>query len=107
MKNSQEVAADIKRLASEQGVSAKDMLSECGLSKNALSSMQAGGYLPRVENLCKIADYLNVSVDALLGRDTKKAPDVSVRSEIIAKVKQMSDDQANQLLAFLETILPE
>ena len=107
MKTSQEVAVTIKQLASDQGVLVKDLLSECGLSKNALSSMQTGGYLPRVENLCKIADYLNVSVDYLLGRETKSAPDDSVRSEIIARVKQMSDDQAMQLLAFLESILPE
>lgn len=30
--------------------------------------MLSGGYLPRIETLTKIADYLNCSVDYLLGR---------------------------------------
>ena len=67
MYNSQDVVKNIKLVAKEQGKAVGKMLEDCGLSKNALSSMQSG-YLPRTENLCKIADYLNVSVDYLLGR---------------------------------------
>ena len=44
------------------------MLSDCDISKNTLSSMQSGGYLPRVENIVRMADYLGCSVDFLLGR---------------------------------------
>ena len=44
------------------------MLSDCDLSKNTLSTMQSRGYLPRAETLIKIADYLDCSVDYLLGR---------------------------------------
>ena len=46
----------------------KDLLNKCGLNKNALSSMQCGGSIPRADNLAKIADYLGCSVDYLLGR---------------------------------------
>lgn len=68
MNNSQEVMKIIKNLAKEQDKTVGKMLDDCGLSKNALSSMKSG-YLPRIENLAKIADYLEVSVDYLLGRD--------------------------------------
>lgn len=44
------------------------MLSDCNLSVNTLSSMQSGGYYPRLEAIAKIADYLDCSVDYLLGR---------------------------------------
>lgn len=47
------------------------MLSDCDLSINTLSSMQAGGYYPRLEAITKIADYLDVSIDYLLGRTDK------------------------------------
>ena len=46
----------------------KTMLSECGLSKNAISSMLSGGSTPKSENLAKIADYLDCSIDYLMGR---------------------------------------
>lgn len=70
MFNSQEVANAIKTVAKTQNVTIGKMLSDCSLSINTLSSMQAGGYYPRLEAICKIADYLNVSIDFLLGRTT-------------------------------------
>lgn len=71
MHNSQEVAITIKSHAKNKKISIGKMLSDCSLSKNTLSSMQSGGYLPRVENLVRIADYLDCSVDYLLGRTDK------------------------------------
>lgn len=68
MHNSQEVAITIKYFAKSKNVTIGKMLSDCNLSKNTLSSMQSGGYLPRTETLTRIADYLNCSVDYLLGR---------------------------------------
>lgn len=68
MHNSQTVALTIKALAKTKKIAIGQMLSDCDISKNTLSSMQSGGYLPRVENLAKIADYLDCSVDYLLGR---------------------------------------
>ena len=68
MRNSQEVATTIKTLAKSKKITIGKMLSDCELSKNALSTMQSGGYLPRTETLAKIADYLDCSVDYLLGR---------------------------------------
>lgn len=68
MNNSQEVANLIKALAKSKKITIGKMLSDCSLSVNTLSSMQSGGYYPRLEALAKIADYLDCSVDYLLGR---------------------------------------
>ena len=68
MYNSTEVASRIKLIATKKNIVIKEMLLECNLSKNAISSMSSGGSMPKSENLAKIADYLDVSVDYLLGR---------------------------------------
>lgn len=68
MYNSTEVASRIKLIATKKNIIIKDMLLKCNLSKNAISSMSSGGSMPKSENLAKIADYLDVSVDYLLGR---------------------------------------
>lgn len=65
---SSNIAEKIKTTAKLKNIQIKDMLAECELSKNTLSSMQAGGSIPKSDNLAKIADYLDVSVDFLLGR---------------------------------------
>lgn len=44
------------------------MLEDCELSKNTLSSMQSRGSWLQANSLAKIADYLDCSVDYLLGR---------------------------------------
>lgn len=71
MYDTQEVATVIKSFAKVKGVSIKQMLNDCQLSINTLSSMQGGGCYPRLETIVKIADYLNVSLDYLVGRTDK------------------------------------
>lgn len=71
MINSQQLAIIIKSLAKSKKIPIGKMLSECELSINTLSSMQSGGYYPRLEAITKIADYLDCSVDYLLGRTDK------------------------------------
>ena len=70
MYKSNEIAERIKKLAKIKNIQIKDMLESCGVSKNLLSTMQSGGSLPKSDNLAKIADYLECSVDYLLGRVT-------------------------------------
>ncbi len=68
MQNSQDIATNIKKITKFKKITIGKMLSDCDLSKNTLSTMQSRGYLPRAETLIKIADYLECSVDYLLGR---------------------------------------
>lgn len=68
MYESPQIAARIKLRAKQQGLQLKNVLDECGLSKNTISSMLSGGSMPKSENLGKIADALQCSVDYLLGR---------------------------------------
>ena len=66
--DSQEIAILIKSIAKSKKITIKQMLSDCQLSVNTLSSMKAGGYYPRLDAIYKISDYLDVSIYYLLGR---------------------------------------
>lgn len=68
MYTSTEIAERIKSTAKAKNIAIKDMLVSCNLNKNALFTMASGGSMPKADNLAKIADYLDVSVDYLLGR---------------------------------------
>ncbi len=68
MKNSQNLAETIETLSKEKGVSVSSLLQELEMNKNALFTMKKSGYLPRVESLCKFADYFQCSLDYLVGR---------------------------------------
>ncbi len=61
------VAAQIRTAARQKNAIIKEMLAQCGLGINALSAMNHGKEISS-GSLAKIADYLDVSVDYLLGR---------------------------------------
>lgn len=63
---SNEVAERIKALAKEHKISIKQLLLDVGLGFNTMSNMKTS--MPKADNLAKIADYLDCSVDYLLGR---------------------------------------
>lgn len=67
MSNAQYLTTKIKDTAKENGITIKNMLVDCGLSINTLNQMTDKKGISCF-SLNKIADYLGVSVDYLLGR---------------------------------------
>ena len=63
---SNDIAERIKFTAKNKGCSMKKLLESVGLGFNAMSNMKTS--MPKADNLAKIADYLDCSVDYLLGR---------------------------------------
>ena len=70
MYKSLNVAEVIKARAKQKGVILKDMLSELGLGSNTMSNMRHNR-MKAPDRLARIADYLDCSVDYLLGRTDK------------------------------------
>ena len=66
MNSPQEIASIIKKIVSEKPFTMSKMLSDIGLGRNTISHMDNGSML-KADSLAKIADYLNVSTDYLLG----------------------------------------
>lgn len=66
MYNSNNVAENIKSLAKDKNITLKTLLNDVGLGFNTMSNMKTS--MPKADNLAKIADYLDCSVDYLLGR---------------------------------------
>ena len=66
----QEIATRIKNLAKTKKIAMKTMLSACDMNINAISEFAKGKQLSCI-SLARIADYLDCSVDYLLGRTEK------------------------------------
>lgn len=58
----------IKTLAKRRSITLKQVTADLGFSENYFYSLKAGKK-PTADKLIAIADYFNVSVDYLLGRD--------------------------------------
>lgn len=66
MYNSNDVADRIRLLVKDKNMSMKQLLIDVDLGKNTMSNFKTS--MPKADNLAKIADYLDCSVDYLLGR---------------------------------------
>ena len=80
----------------------KDLTDFLGITKNAFTNWKSGSNTSYIKYLPKIAEFLDVSVDALLGKETKPKPilqdelhqlidllDIEDRAELKGTVKQM------------------
>ena len=59
----------LKELRKEHKLSMKELGKILGLSESTISLYEAGKREPDIKTLIKMADYFDVSVDILLGRD--------------------------------------
>lgn len=78
-----ETVTRIKETARKKNIKISEMLSQCDLNVNTLSSMNNRGSWVQANSLAKIADYLDVSVDYLLGRTG--VPDIDPIDKIQAE----------------------
>lgn len=107
MYNSQDVATKIKELSKSKNITVKQLLEDVGLGFNTMSHMRTS--MPKADNLAKIADYLDVSVDYLLGRtdnfhsSNKEQSENNLSSDgqkLMDIYNNLSDDDKILLMAF-------
>lgn len=90
-----QIAERIKKLCKNSNVTIKQMLEECKLNRNFMYDLKSGS-IPSVDKLKEIANYLDCSVDYLIGNiDTKFSSQDLERIEIMDKLydifKQLPD----------------
>ena len=69
-------------LIKQKGLSAYKVAKDTGISQTTLSDWKGGRSIPKTDKLQKIADYLGVTLDYLLGNEQKKNPHITCRSEM-------------------------
>lgn len=95
------IAQKIKKECVRQDITIKTMLQELNIGINAINQI-SGGHMPRVDTLARICDYLNISIDTLLGRaapDTTLAPsNLDTAISTVAAAAHISPDALRAVL---------
>lgn len=68
--NNAQIAERIKLKCKEKNISIASMLRACNLSASMIYEMERRNKTPRFDNMIKISDYLNCSLDYLAGKET-------------------------------------
>lgn len=90
-----EFSERLKNLRKEVGLTQVDVAGKLGISQQAYASWERGVKKPTQENLVKIAQILNVSVDYLVGNLKDKTDDIDL-SEVEILFRTTSDGMSNE-----------
>lgn len=88
----------LKHLRINRGLSRKDIEQQLGITERNIKSYELDTSKPPIDVLIKLADFYEVSVDYLLGRDDKK---------FVEDVSKMSDNDLDKKLMQFFMDLPE
>jgi transcriptional regulator with XRE-family HTH domain len=98
------------QLLQERGITPYRVHKQTGVAQSTLSDWKTKGCTPSVESLAKIADYLEVTVDALIGQNKKpitKTDDglSKLESDFVKLLRQVPEEQRPMLFAMIEAAL--
>lgn len=65
------LAKKLFSMRKEQNIPLSEVSRATGISQASLSAYEKGSYTPGIDNLCRLADFFDISLDELLGRSPR------------------------------------
>lgn len=85
------------KIMKEKGITQKQLATNIGASQGNIADWKSGKSAPSIDKLPLIADYLNTSVDYLLGRSEPAAPELDPESqEILDMYTELTPEQQSR-----------
>lgn len=115
------LSTTIKALCKSQNITVKKLLEDCRVSRNFIYDLEKKGQMPSIDKLEAIADYLDCSVDYLLGRhsasEIKKdgnaealPPDTPLtlyQKQLIEFAESLTEEEVKKVLSYIRFVLSE
>lgn len=90
----------LKIIREEKKVTQAELAKKADLQTAAISHFETGQRKPSFENLKRLADALNVSIDYLLGREIRESGDIA--EKIFRDFEKLSMDDQQKIQEFAE-----
>lgn len=97
--NNNNFALQLKEIRAQLKIPQSSLAKMLGVTIGTVGMWESGKRIPHANELIRIADYLNVSVDFLLGRENKEMIKRTEQRPAIAKQEQEYLDALNALNA--------
>lgn len=104
------IGESIKTIRKQKGISQKQLAKQTGLSVNAIQSYEYGKYKPKIQQVQKIAEVLNVTPYDIMGTDywdettdlNQLQEDVKLFEIIIEKYGEVTASTINDFLSLTD-----
>lgn len=98
---------DLQNILKRSRISQTKIAKDTGISQPLINGYALNKVAPSLDNLCILADYLHVTVDELLGRDTRLVNLASLDDntrEAIQSILSMTSDEVDKLLNIIKIV---
>lgn len=96
----------LKVLRNSRGLSQRDLCKIFCVSSGAIAMWETGKRQPDLSTLCKLADYFNVTVDYLLGREDKEKTPIQPHKTVVqALFDELSPFEQGQIVERMKIML--
>lgn len=98
----------IKELRKAKSMKQVELANAISVSQAALSGYETGKYEPDFYTLQRIAEFFNVSIDYILGRDEKKSAPISeseLDAELMERLCNLTPEEKDKVDAFVQGLL--
>ncbi len=92
---------NLRSLRKEANMRQQDLADELGVAQTTIASYEQDQRFPNHETLIEIADFFNVSIDFLLGRDDSKTLDMNTVSDNMAEKMELNEIAKSYLNALI------
>lgn len=96
-----DIGKRLAKLRKEHKLKQVDIALKINESQQVISNIERGVTMPDIEQLKKIADIYNISLDQLVGRDFFSEPMDDVECKIISCINQMDEREKELSLGIL------
>lgn len=100
MYKSEEIVIRIEKLIKEKNITKTELLKQAELSESVLRSMKKS--MPKSDNLAKIADILDCTMDELMGRNIKENTTQEKDKEFLRAYKKAPESVQQGIDTILE-----
>ena len=97
----------LKELRKSRKLTQDEVAKTLNVSRATYNGYELGKYEPNIITLCRLAELFNVSLDELLGRDTRLINLASLEDntrEAINAVLEMTPDEVDKLLNIIKIV---
>lgn len=97
---------NLKTLRKQAGVTMKALGSELGMAESTISLYESGKRCPDIQTLIRFADYFNVSLDNLCGREynTENENRISER-RLISLYRQLNIEGQEKMIDYADDLV--
>lgn len=98
---------NLLKLRKDNKKTQQDMANLLGIKHSSYQSYESGANEPNIEKLIKLADYFNVSIDYLVGRNWQNEIGylTPAQKECVNIIKQLNENNLTKTIGYVNALL--